>query len=1145
MENYEVLGILGEGTYGVVMKARNRITGKLVAIKRFKQTEEDDHVRKTSKREVRMLQQLRHPNVVRLEEVFRREGKLHLVFEFIDKTILQVLEGTSRGIPSRDLRRYTYQLLRGVDFCHANNIIHRDVKPENVLIDQHGMLKLCDFGFARQMTTKGKYTDYVATRWYRAPELLVGDVSYGKPVDVWAVGCMFAELSDGQPLFPGESDLDQLCLIIQTCGPVPENMVTIFEHNSLYRNVSFPHSGIVYTLQERYHRQSEDWLEFLYACLHPDPAKRLTCGELMALPYFTRDGFRERYEQELRAMSGLPLLLRQNPTASAPSPTRRPMGEKVIKGPKNAQEATTLATSNASTEPTTPPSSKKYPAMNAKGELGKHGGTEAGKPKAGKGDTGSFLPVVTPLALGQSEGSVQLPLIPNSDTDKGVGAAVAAVKTRDADEDGESPSRHRRCRHPRLSSDVTASPGSSLGDCIAPAVPKGRRFSQSFSTVLSSRRTSSASSMPVSPVKKTDSIVMNGATYGESGRRLSNMVGNRDEDEGGRRAPGAAVAACVANPLAGAAAAAAPAKAVLGGAVGGGSKRTSGCSPFSSSNGSPRSSSPPNVPSDAKPSHGGVAPASSAFSPSTTTDAVLKAAPGQQQAQQQAPPSPQQPPHLMPLAERLPDLTSPQLHLATHDWRGSVDMEDIPKPPSQPPCPISPPSPHDGCFAGQPCANPLASPSSQDRGSVKCAPPKTRRSGPIDAGDVPHMCTKKKVMKRRKESVPGHGSCVSSSHSTSPFSPQEQLLEELRARGVHEHALHDGTAQESASVNALKLCTTRASPQLPGSSRSHDRREAGVAVPDKTQAPEKMSRTRGRLSAPHTPGTTTANGKYGIETRGAMPLKERKSKPLHASTHATSQAHEGPTRTSPQPSLQHQQQQLPDTLLALSALRDNTTSPHQPFPHDGGQAEKYPYSRFTQAGGGVAHYAVPPPPKTQTKEVTAVALAKRAIMRSRKPLGVYALQSTRRSLDGSERAGSITHVHDTATTVQSSLSSSQYGGFAIPYHRVSNADSNGGAPQGSSGGPNITPQPPPLASKKARRNCTSISGDMNGVGRGGMPSYPNRCQSDQQQLSPAPALNTATTTTEKPTPRRRENSDSIQKLLPLMCNAATAATTQM
>ncbi|RTL23998.1 MAG: hypothetical protein EKK49_21965, partial [Rhodocyclaceae bacterium] len=152
MENYETLGVIGEGTYGVVMKARHRETGQLVAIKKFKESDEDEQVRKTSLREVRVLKQLRHDNIISLLEVFRRKGKLYLVFEYVDKTILEVLEQRPNGLDENDVRRFTYQLLRGTEYCHAHNIMHRDIKPENILISKNGTLKLCDFGFARTMS---------------------------------------------------------------------------------------------------------------------------------------------------------------------------------------------------------------------------------------------------------------------------------------------------------------------------------------------------------------------------------------------------------------------------------------------------------------------------------------------------------------------------------------------------------------------------------------------------------------------------------------------------------------------------------------------------------------------------------------------------------------------------------------------------------------------------------------------------------------------------------------------------------------------------------------------------------------------------------------------------------------------------------
>ena len=191
MENYENLGTIGEGTYGVVLKCRHKETGQIVAIKKFKESDEDEQVRKTALREVRILKQLKHDNIVNLIEVFRRKGKLYLVFEYVDRTILEDLEKHSDGLGLDNVKKITWQLCRAIEFCHAHNVIHRDIKPENLLVSKHGALKLCDFGFARTLAgPKAKYTDYVSTRWYRSPELLVGDTSYGKGVDVWAIGSM-------------------------------------------------------------------------------------------------------------------------------------------------------------------------------------------------------------------------------------------------------------------------------------------------------------------------------------------------------------------------------------------------------------------------------------------------------------------------------------------------------------------------------------------------------------------------------------------------------------------------------------------------------------------------------------------------------------------------------------------------------------------------------------------------------------------------------------------------------------------------------------------------------------------------------------------------------------------------------------------
>ncbi|XP_062296122.1 cyclin-dependent kinase-like 1 isoform X2 [Scomber scombrus] len=276
MEKYEKIAKIGEGSYGVVFKCRNKDTGQIVAIKKFVESEDDPIIRKIALREIRMLKQLKHANLVNLIEVFRRKRKLHLVFEYCDHTVLNELDRHPRGVPEQLVKSITWQTLQAVNFCHKQNCIHRDVKPENILITKHQVIKLCDFGFARILTGPcDYYTDYVATRWYRAPELLVGDTQYGPPVDVWAIGCVFAELLSGIPLWPGKSDMDQLYLIRKTLGDLIPRHQQVFSNNQFFSGVSIP--------------EPQDM-----GCLRMDPSERLTCEQLLQHPYF--DSLREKSE---------------------------------------------------------------------------------------------------------------------------------------------------------------------------------------------------------------------------------------------------------------------------------------------------------------------------------------------------------------------------------------------------------------------------------------------------------------------------------------------------------------------------------------------------------------------------------------------------------------------------------------------------------------------------------------------------------------------------------------------------------------------------------------------------------------------------------------------------------------------------------
>ncbi|XP_019108509.1 cyclin-dependent kinase-like 5 isoform X3 [Larimichthys crocea] len=253
MNKFEVLGIVGEGAYGVVLKCRHKETNEIVAIKKFKDSEENEEVKETTLRELKMLRTLKQENIVELKEAFRRRGKLYLVFEYVEKNMLELLEELPNGVPTEKARSYIYQLIRAIHWCHKHDIVHRDIKPENLLISSDDVLKLCDFGFARNLSegTDANYTEYVATRWYRSPELLLG-APYGKAVDMWSVGCILGELSDGQPLFPGESEIDQLFTIQKVLGPLPPEQMKLFYNNPRFHGLRFPAVSHPQTLERRY-----------------------------------------------------------------------------------------------------------------------------------------------------------------------------------------------------------------------------------------------------------------------------------------------------------------------------------------------------------------------------------------------------------------------------------------------------------------------------------------------------------------------------------------------------------------------------------------------------------------------------------------------------------------------------------------------------------------------------------------------------------------------------------------------------------------------------------------------------------------------------------------------------------------------------
>ncbi len=185
------------GAYGVVLKAINKQTKEIVAIKKFKESDANPIIKKIALREVKVLWNIKNENVVKFKDSFKRDNKLNIVFEYVNKTVLEDIENNPSGLSPSLIKSYIYQLLKALYYLHSKNIVHRDVKPENLLVDDKGVLKLCDFGFARKITSKDFFlTNYVATRWYRSPELILSS-KYSYPVDIWAVGCIMGELVDG------------------------------------------------------------------------------------------------------------------------------------------------------------------------------------------------------------------------------------------------------------------------------------------------------------------------------------------------------------------------------------------------------------------------------------------------------------------------------------------------------------------------------------------------------------------------------------------------------------------------------------------------------------------------------------------------------------------------------------------------------------------------------------------------------------------------------------------------------------------------------------------------------------------------------------------------------------------------------------
>lgn len=225
-DRYTKLEKVGEGTYGVVYKAQCNVSKQFLALKKIRLDHEDEGVPSTAIREIAVLRELNHPNIVSLIDIVSGHKKLTLVFEFLDMDLKRFMDKRKTPIMGQLARSFLFQMLLGIHYCHCARIIHRDIKPQNVLVSKDGRtVKLADFGLARAFQLPlHTYTHEVVTLWYRPPEILMGQAKYSPSVDIWSVGCIFSEMATKQPLFPGDSEIDALFRIFRLLGTPNEEV---------------------------------------------------------------------------------------------------------------------------------------------------------------------------------------------------------------------------------------------------------------------------------------------------------------------------------------------------------------------------------------------------------------------------------------------------------------------------------------------------------------------------------------------------------------------------------------------------------------------------------------------------------------------------------------------------------------------------------------------------------------------------------------------------------------------------------------------------------------------------------------------------------------------------------------------------------
>ncbi|RPB23360.1 Pkinase-domain-containing protein [Terfezia boudieri ATCC MYA-4762] len=302
VDNYELLNHIEEGSYGIVSRARDTSTGEIVALKKLKLEREKDGFPITSLREIQTLMICKHPNIINLREVVMgdRLDQVYLVMDFIEHDLKTLFSSMQEPFLPSETKTLLLQLISATHFMHTNWILHRDLKTSNLLMNNRGQIKVADFGLARLISDPPQkhLTRLVVTLWYRSPELLLGAKEYGREVDMWSIGCIFAELLTKEPIFKGTTEVDQISKIFTLLGVPTEASWPGYRRLPHAKSLTFPRTPATTgsQLRSKFPMLTNQGFDLLSRLLCLDPARRITAEEVLKHEYFREEPRPKREE---------------------------------------------------------------------------------------------------------------------------------------------------------------------------------------------------------------------------------------------------------------------------------------------------------------------------------------------------------------------------------------------------------------------------------------------------------------------------------------------------------------------------------------------------------------------------------------------------------------------------------------------------------------------------------------------------------------------------------------------------------------------------------------------------------------------------------------------------------------------------------